>query len=199
MKISSKFDELIPGLARVPRRTDDLALDVGEHALVLGVGAGVGHPDRSLLPHRLPERSVVSTVSRAVILKNILLQPFPFSFYASRQSLSIVVYGLHYRGGDGAEGEMTHKVYSNQGYRTRNMRCTCLLRTLSRRRRQESDGASSCPALFVSRWLLCFAFFSVASIEDCSANGTNEEYSSMERVFNLTVAVVVARQRHANF
>ena len=47
MKVRSKSDELIPGLARVPRRTDDLALDVGEHALVLGVGAGVGHPDRS--------------------------------------------------------------------------------------------------------------------------------------------------------
>ena len=51
MKIGFTFDELIPGLARVPRRTDDLALDVGEHTLVLGVGAGVGHPDRSLLPH----------------------------------------------------------------------------------------------------------------------------------------------------
>ena len=77
MKIRSKFDELIPGFARVPRRTDDLALDVGEHALVLGVGAGVGHSNRSLLPQRLPERSVGSTVSRAIIPKNILLQPFP--------------------------------------------------------------------------------------------------------------------------
>ena len=106
MKIGFKFDELIPGLARVPRRTDDLALDVGEHALVLGVGAGVGHPDRSLLPHRLPERSVGSTVSRAIIPKyqKYLLQPFPFSLYASRQSLSSSLWSSLQGEGGGRRG-----------------------------------------------------------------------------------------------
>ena len=42
-------DVALPGLARVSRRPDDLALDVGQHALVLRVGAGVGHPGRCRL------------------------------------------------------------------------------------------------------------------------------------------------------
>ena len=122
-------------------------------------------------------------------------KPFPSPF-THRGIRFLVVYGLHHRGRSVVDGGGGIARFAQTKDETRE-------RYLLISHAVQPSTTRITWVLLLSRFvcislpaLLCF--LPVASIEACSANGTNEEYSSMERVFNL-VAVAVARQRHANF